>query len=316
MLLPARRPPPAGVATPQLVDESITSRDHRAVEYTHVLHEVREGVGHLVLNRPDKLNALGIGSGSNRDEIARALSVADQADEVGCHLITAAGNAFCAGGDLTGAPATEHVLDEHLFIRELDEFHTSIRALHKPVVAGVHGLCLGAGLGFMAQLDLVIASDEARFGLIEGRMGHPGASEIVPLVGSAWAKFLILTGELIDAERAAEIGLVLTTVPADALPERAFDLARRIARLPREGVLLNKAAVDRMTEASGGAAGRLVGRTHDALTKAMAREACAPDGRKFEEILASEGIDGVKQARNTQFEGNWLPRRNRGPDGS
>jgi enoyl-CoA hydratase/carnithine racemase len=285
------------------------------VGYVHIVHESRDGVGHLVLNRPDKLNALGVGSGSSRDEIAHALTAADADDQVGCHLVTAEGRAFCAGGDLSGAPATEHVLDEHLFVQQIDAFHAAIRGLRKPVVAGVHGLCLGAGLGFMAQFDLVVASDDARFGLIEGRMGHPGGSEIVPLVGAAWTKFLILTGELIDAERAAEIGLVLTTVPREQLAERAFDLARRIASLPREGVLLNKAAIDRMTEASGRAAGRLVGRTHDAMTKAMARRARAPDGRLFEEILAAEGVEGVKRARDQQFEGGWLPRRSRDSSG-
>ena len=93
---------------------------------------------------------------------------------MGCHLITANGRAFCAGGDLSGAPPTETPLDEHLFVEEVDRFHAGIRALHKPVVAGVHGLCLGTGLGFVAQCDLVVASDDARFGLIEGRIGHPG----------------------------------------------------------------------------------------------------------------------------------------------
>lgn len=286
------------------------------MEYQHVQHAILDGVGHLVLSNPEKMNTLGIGPGSSRDEIARALAAADASDEVGCHLITAQGRAFCAGGDLTGAPETENVLDEHLLVQQIDAFHAAIRALRKPVVAGVHGLCLGAGLGFMAQLDLVVAADDARFGLIEGRIGHPGGSEIVPLVGAAWAKFMILTGELLDAERAAEIGLVLTVVPRDVLDERVFDLARRIASLPREGTLLNKAAIDRMVEASGRTAGRLVGRTHDAMTKAMAAFARAPDGRRFEEIIAEEGVDGMKKARDQQFKGGWLTPRSKGSQGS
>jgi enoyl-CoA hydratase/carnithine racemase len=279
------------------------------VEYQHVEHQITEGVGHLTLARPEKMNTLGIGPGSSRHEIARALMAADASDEVGCHLVTAQGRAFCAGGDLTGAPKTENVLDEHLFVQQVDAFHTSVRSLRKPVVAGVQGLCLGAGLGFMAQLDIVIAGADARFGLIEGRIGHPGGSEIVPLVGAAWAKFMILTGELLDAERASEIGLVLTHVPTEELGDRVFDLARRISSLPREGTLLNKAAIDRTLEASGRAAGRLIGRTHDAMTKAMATEARAPDGRRFEDILATEGVEGMKSARNQQFQGSWLKPR-------
>ena len=138
----------------------------------------------------------------------------------------------------------------------------------------------------------------------------------MPLVGAAWAKFMILTGELLDAERAAEIGLVLTVVPRESLDERVFDLARRIASLPREGTLLNKAAIDRMVEASGRTAGRLVGRTHDAMTKAMASFARAPDGRRFEEIRAEEGVEGMKKAREQQFKGGWLAPRSKGSRGS
>ncbi len=274
--------------------------------YSHIHYEVRAGVGRITLNRPDRLNVLGIGPGSSRDEIAKALGEADRDEAVGCVLLRAEGRAFCAGGDLTGVKLTETPLDEHLFNEEIVRFFASFRAMHKPVVAAVNGLCLGAGLGLMAQCDLVIAGDDARFGLIEGRIGHPGASELVPIVGAQWAKFLILTGELIDAYRAEQIGLVLTVVPADMLQARAGDLAERIARLPREGVLLNKACIDSMTDVMGGSAGRLVGRAIDTTTKAMAKYAEAPDGRKFEDILHAEGVEGVKKARDSQFKGAWL----------
>lgn len=278
------------------------------MEYAHIRYEARDGVGHVLLNRPDKLNTLGMGPGSSRDEIGRALRDADLDPEVGCLLVSAAGRAFCAGGDLSGAPPTETPLDEHLFVEEVDRFHDALRALHKPLVAAVQGLCLGTGLGFIAQADLVIAGDDARFGLIEGRIGHPGAIDIVPIVGQQWAKFMILTGELIDAHRAEAIGLVLTTLPAEQLHDRAFELARRIARVPRDSALLNKAAINRMTDASGRTAGRLAGRAIDALTKSMSGAATAPDGRRFEEIVQSEGMDGLKRARESQFSGSWLPR--------
>lgn len=272
----------------------------------HLLYDKRDGVAHIILNRPDKLNALGIGPGSSRDEIAQCLRDADADADIGAVLISANGRAFCAGGDLSGAPATETVLDEQLFGEELVRFYAVIRDLHKPVIAAVHGLCLGAGLGFIAQCDIVLAADDARFGLIEGRIGHPGATEIVPLVGAAWAKFMMLTGEMISASRAAEIGLVLLTMPADLLLDRAFDLAWRIARLPREAVILNKAGIDKMIDVMGRASGRLVGRQQDAMTKDMARRARAPDGRTFDAILKSDGIEGVKRGRDAQFTGSWL----------
>jgi enoyl-CoA hydratase/carnithine racemase len=280
--------------------------------WQHIRYEARDGVGHIVLSRPDKLNVLGVGPGGSRDEIARALALADGDDGVGCVLITAQGRAFCAGGDLSGVAPAVTPLDNHLFNEDILRFFAAFRAMHKPVIAAVHGLCLGSALGFIVQCDIVLAAEDARFGLIEGRIGHPGASELVPVIGAAWAKFLILTGEYIDAETAREIGLVLTVEPTDRLGERATDLARRIARMPREGVLLNKACIDSMTDAMGRTVGRLVGRAHDTITKSMAAEAKAPDGRRFQDILDDEGMEALKAARDTQYQGRWLaPRRRR-----
>ena len=180
--------------------------------YRHILVERRNGVCHLVLNRPERLNALGFGSGSSRDEIVRAVSEADADDAVGCVLISANGRAFCAGGDLNRIAGRgeghETPLEAYRFNDANRRFTEALRSSLKPIIAAVHGLCLGAGLGFIAQADIVIASDDAQFGLIEGRIGHPGAAELVPLIGAAWTKFLILTGELISATRAAQIGLV------------------------------------------------------------------------------------------------------------
>ncbi len=275
--------------------------------FQHLLVEPRDGVLEIILNRPDKLNALGIGPGSNREEITHALANADADDAIGCVLISANGRAFCAGGDLTGAVKTETPLDEHLFNAEIVRFYAAMRATHKPIIAAVHGMCLGAGIGFVAQCDIVVAGDDARFGLIEGRIGHPGATEVVPLIGAAWAKFLILTGEMIDAQVAQRIGMVLTVVPRADLLARAQDLAQRIARLPRQAVILNKAGINNMSDAMGRAAGRLVGRAYDTLTKSMSSRALAPDGRRFEDILRSGGMDALKRARDTQYTENWLP---------
>jgi enoyl-CoA hydratase/carnithine racemase len=278
--------------------------------FKHITLDTIDGFAHLVLNRPDKMNAMGFGPGSSRDEIARAIALADDDDGAGAILISANGRAFCAGGDLggIGAAGPETPLSNHLLNEEILRFQSAVRNAHKPVIAAVNGLCLGTALGFIVQCDIVVAGDDARFGLIEGRIGHPGASDLVPVIGPAWTKFLIMTGELIEAKRAVEIGLALTVEPAAELKARATDLAWRIARLPREGMLLNKVAINNVAEASGRAAGRLVGRAHDAITKSMSSAARAPDGRRFEEILQTEGVDGLKRARESQYRGSWLPR--------
>jgi enoyl-CoA hydratase/carnithine racemase len=274
--------------------------------YGHITVEIDDGVAHIRLSRPERMNTLGVGPGSSRDEIADAMRAADKDDSVGCILLTAQGPAFCAGGDLTGAEPTETAYDEFRFVRRIDEFYAALRQVGKPIVAGVNGLCLGAGMGLVAQCDLVVAGDDARFGLIEGRIGHPGATELVPIIGGAWAKFLILTGELIDAPLAERIGLVLTVIPAAELEARVTALARRIAAVPREAAILNKAAVEAVTDAMGRQAGRLAGRAYDVTTKGSAKLATAPDGRRFEDIVREEGIAGLKKARDSQFTGSWL----------
>lgn len=273
--------------------------------YAHITTQLVEGVAHIRLSRPDRLNTLGVGSGSSRDEVVDAMRVADADDAVGCILLTAAGRAFCAGGDLSGQ-VTVTPFDEFDFVRRVDEFHIAMRQIRKPIVAAVHGLCLGAGMALIAQCDLVVAADDARFGLIEGRIGHPGATDLVPIIGGTWAKFLILTGELIDAQLAERIGLVLAVTPADELYSTSLALARRIAAVPRESAILNKAAVDAVSDAMGRQAGRTSGRVHDVLTRASAKLATAPDGRRFEDIMRDEGTAGLKKARDQQFTGRWL----------
>jgi enoyl-CoA hydratase/carnithine racemase len=276
------------------------------MSWQHILYTVESGVAHVVLNRPEKLNALGMGPGSNRVELVEALEQADSDPVARAILVSARGRAFCAGGDMVGVPRVRSPFGNKNFVDELDILHARVRRVHKPIVAAVHGLVLGSGLGLTALFDIVIAAEGTRFGLIEGRIGHPGATEIVPLVGAGWAKYLMLTGEIIDARRAAAIGLILEVEEADELIARCTDLAERLARMPREAVILNKASIDSMVEAAGRGAGRSVGRLHDALALSMTHAAAAPDGRKFEEILASDGMQALKAARDTQYGQPWL----------
>lgn len=276
--------------------------------FKKIRYEIVNGVAHIILAEAERLNVLGVGPDSNRSEIVEALKQADEDPAVGCILIRAEGRVFCGGGDLTGAPPTESPIDEFMFIRELDTFVGALANTAKPIVGAVNGLCIGAGIGFVAQCDILIAGDDARFGLLEGRIGQPGATDIVPAVGPMWAKFMILTGELIDAHRAQKIGLVLEVVPAAELAARAADLAARIAAVPRQSAILNKACINAIETARGHLAGRVAGRAFDMSTKGEGRYAKAPDGRVFEQIIKDEGISALKTARDQQFKGSWLRR--------
>lgn len=125
-------------------------------------------------------------------------------------------------------------------------------------------------------------------------MGLPGATEIVPLVGPAWAKFMIFTGEMLDASWAERIGLIMLSIAPDRLMDAALELSDRIAQAPAKSVQLNKLAINSISSAVGFEQAMTVGRAHDALTASMAKSAAAPDGRLFRDILSSEGPAGVR----------------------
>lgn len=271
-----------------------------------VRYETHGATASIVLNRPDVLNAISARPGGTRDQILGALARAEADPGVGCVLLRGEGRAFCGGGDVTGNRRREHAADELAFLEQADRFHDRLRASAVPVVAAVHGYCLGAGLALAAACDLVIAADDARFGFPEGRIGLVGASTVVTTIGRQWAKFLMCTGELLTAEQARAIGLVLAVEPAGELVPRALDLAARIARMPREAVLANRRAIDAVADAAGDAAGRVAARGHDAVTLSMADRATAPDGRTFRQILEQEGMAGMKAAREQQYSTPWL----------
>jgi enoyl-CoA hydratase/carnithine racemase len=276
------------------------------MELDHVLYAVADGVAEIRLNRPEVRNVLSAGPTGTRAQILEAVATAEADPSVGAVLVTAAGSAFCAGGDLTGGAPRETALEDAEFLAEADRFHVALRGASLPVIAAVQGHCLGAGLLLAASCDLVIAGASATFGLPEGRLGLVGASYLVPVIGRQWAKFLIMSGESIGAARARDIGLVLTVVPDADLAASTQELARRLARMPREGLLLNKRAIDAVADVSGDEAGRSAGLSADAVTLAMAKHATAPDGRTFRSIIASEGMKGLKAAREAQYAEPWL----------
>jgi enoyl-CoA hydratase/carnithine racemase len=276
------------------------------MELDEISYEKADGVAEITLDRPARLNPISARVGGTRDQILWAVGDAEDDPEVGCVLLKGAGAAFSSGGDLTGNARRDTAYEQNEFLERSEAFHRRIRGAQLPMVAAVHGYCLGAALQLVACCDLVIAAETARFGVPEGRIGLIGASPLVSIVGRQWAKFLVLTGELIDATRAREIGLVLTVEPDGELVERVRDLSRRLARLPREALLLNKRSVDAIADASGDAAGRTAGEARDVITLSNSDRATAPDGRTFRAIIDREGTAGMKAARDAQYTDPWL----------
>src|ERR1019366_7174658 len=135
------------------------------MNWQYILYSVDSWVAHVVLNRPEKLNALGMGPGSDRVGLAEALEQADADPAVGAILVSAAGRAFCAGGDMPGVRGTQSPLEKKTFVDELAVTLARVRRIRKPIVAAVHGLVLGSGLGLTALFAFVIAAGGTRVGL-------------------------------------------------------------------------------------------------------------------------------------------------------
>ncbi len=278
------------------------------MNYDEINYEAVDGIAIITLNRPAVLNAISARPGGTRDQIIEALATAEADPAIGCVVVRGAGRSFCAGGDLTGNAKRERPIDDVRFLESAAAFYERFAASRLPTIAEVHGHCLGAGLLLASACDLVVAGEGAQFGFPEGRLGLVGATTMVPVIGRQWAKFLMFTGESISAAQACELGIVLAVEPDAELHKRVLDLAQRVARMPREGVELNRRAIDAAADTAGDAAARRAALAHDAATLSMAPHATAPDGRTFRSILDTEGMDGMKRARAQQYRDPWLRR--------
>ncbi|WP_051340950.1 enoyl-CoA hydratase-related protein [Azospirillum halopraeferens] len=239
-----------------------------------IVRPVGEGVVQVTLNRPEALNAL---SPALIDALAAALARLDADAAVRVLLLAGAGRHFCAGADvraLAAMPAEQAVRTGFAGCCE------ALAAVTKPVVAAVHGHCLGGGCELVEMCDVVIAADTAVFGHPEVRLGTmPGAGGTQRLpraVGRARALDLLLTGRLMDAAEAERAGLVSRVVPAERLLPEALAAAAGIAALSAPVAAMIKAAVraaDDMPLAAGLAVER--GLFHRTLTLDDAREGMA-----------------------------------------
>jgi enoyl-CoA hydratase len=204
----------------------------------------REGrVAVLTINRPDKLNAL---NQQVRDEMLELLAELEGDDGVGVVVITGAGDkSFIAGADI-GEFAGRSPFDQRWAMRS-PRLYDVMSAFPKPVIAMINGFCLGGGCELAMSCDLRIASDKARFGQPEIKLGlipgGGGTQRLPRFVGTGQALRLILTGDMIGAEEAGRLGLVEMVVPHDELRAKTLELAGRMAAMSPLTLRVAKEAV-------------------------------------------------------------------------
>ena len=208
-----------------------------------VLFELREGVGCITFNRPEKLNSF------NGEMALNLQTVLDNchSEEIRSVYITGSGKAFSAGQDieeLTGPnpPSTNKILAEHF-----NPVITKIRALKKPVVAAVNGVAAGAGANIALCCDLVAASKSASFIQAFSKIGlipDSGGTYFLPrLIGWQKASALMMLGEKVSAEEAERLGMIYKCFEDDEFSDNAFSIAKKLAQMPTIGLAYTKEAL-------------------------------------------------------------------------
>ena len=211
---------------------------------SHVLYEIRDQIAFITLNRPEAMNAL---SDEMRAEIPRLIERAEADEQVRVMLFKGAGErAFCAGADVKGFVEVDSLVKMRQR-RAHDHWILAFDRARKPIIAAIHGYCLGGGLEIAMACDIRIASTDARFGLPEVTRGTlPGAGgtqRLARIVGLGRALDITLSGEQIKAEEALDMGLISRLVPRVELWTAAEALAQKIAGHAPLSVLLVKEAV-------------------------------------------------------------------------
>ncbi|OGK80001.1 MAG: enoyl-CoA hydratase [Candidatus Rokubacteria bacterium GWC2_70_16] len=203
-----------------------------------LIETVTDRVAMLTLNRPERLNAM---SRSMMDAMLEALPRLAEDPAVGVVVLTGAGRGFCSGGDVKamaeGAEFGDMGLeDKAQALRGRMEVSRWLHEMPKPTIAMVRGAAAGAGLSMALACDLRVAADSARFGTAFARVGYSGdfggSYFLTQLVGTAKARELYFTADLLDAQQALALGLVNRVVPDSQLEEQTLALASRLARGP------------------------------------------------------------------------------------
>jgi 2-(1,2-epoxy-1,2-dihydrophenyl)acetyl-CoA isomerase len=234
-------------------------RAFKEASMSDLLEISKDGVTVLTLNRPERLNAM---STAMLDGLLEALPRLAADEGVGVVVLTGAGRGFCAGGDVKAMAEGREFDDGTLEakaqgLRRRMEVSRWLHEMPKPTIAMVRGAAAGAGLSLALACDLRVAADNARFATAFARVGYSGdfggSWFLTQLVGTAKARELYYTADIVDAAQALALHLVNRVVPDARLEEETLALARRLASGPRVALRymkrnMNAAETNTLTE--------------------------------------------------------------------
>ena len=284
------------------------------MSYEQITYEVLGTTAIITLNRPEKRNAL---SGKLLRELNAALREADEYNPVHCVVLRGAGPHFCAGADLNEFASGRgpeyrgrvEIDDDVWRLEQGQRLRVELFDMHKPVIAQVHGTCIGIGTELAWFCDMIIVAGDARIGFPPVRdLGTPPGSMWLYHCGPQWAKRLLLTGDCLTGADAADIGLALKSYPAAELETEVMRLAERMGLVDPHLLSANKRLVNLGLELMGARTLQRIGSEIDA------RGHLAPKAMAFKATMREHGVKHAFQKRDSLFGSGYVSAKGRDPD--
>lgn len=272
------------------------------MKFTTLKYAVGGRIARITLNRPARLNAI---DDKMPREIRRAVEAANADDRVHVLVLQGAGRAFCAGYDLKqfaegdaknrwNQPMPWDPMQDFRGMKaNTDDFFALWRS-YKPVICKVHGYAVAGGSDIALCADIVIMAEDARIGYMPARVwGCPTTAMWVYRLGAEKAKRMLLTGDTVDGRTAEKMGLVYQAVPAKDLDAAVNALARRMAGVPKNQLMMQKLMINQTYENMGLASTQMMATLFDGITRH------SPEGVWFKDYAAKHGFHAAVQWRDS-----------------
>src|SRR5258707_879566 len=272
------------------------------MRHTTLKYAVNGRIARITLNRPARLNAI---DDKMPREIRRAVEMANGDDRVHVIVLAGAGKAFCAGYDLkqfaegdrsnrwTQDMPWDPMRDYRGMKANTDDFLAIWRS-YKPVICKVHGYAVAGGSDIALCADIVIMAEDAKIGYMPARVwGCPTTAMWVYRLGAEKAKRMLLTGDTVDGTTAEKMGLVYQAVPLKILDKTVDALAKRMAGVPKNQLMMQKLMINQAYENMGLAGTQMMATLFDGITRH------SPEGVWFKNYAAQHGFHAAVKSRDT-----------------
>jgi enoyl-CoA hydratase len=272
------------------------------MRYSTLKYAVAARIARITLNRPARLNAI---DDRMPREIRRAVEAANDDDRVHVIVLAGAGRAFCAGYDMKkfaeGDPGNRWIQDmpwdpmrDYRGMKANTDDFLSIWRSYKPVICKVHGYAVAGGSDIALCADIVIMAEDAKIGYMPARVwGCPTTAMWVYRLGAEKAKRMLLTGDTVDGKTAKAMGLVYDAVPAAKLDGAVNALAKRMAGVPKNQLMMQKLMINQAYENMGLANTQMIATLFDGITRH------SPEGVWFKKYAEKHGFHEAVKWRDS-----------------